>query len=153
MKNTKLFLLFVSFFCAVSSVLFAQTEAYLEHANRLFQAEQYREAIKPYQEVLIVDKQHKEALYHMGISLMKIDRTVEAQVCFDNLNLIAPDGFEDFRFWIGKSCYFNTRFHESFEHLNKYIEQGNNKKLVKESQNLLQFIKNGIQITKKKNNQ
>ncbi len=151
MKNTKLYLWFLMSYFGLLIQTQAQSEAYLAQAHRLFEAQNYEEAITTYREVLILDRRNTEAIYYLGISLLEINNPKEAQVFFDSLNHISPDEFADFDFWRGKSCYFNMNFHESYDHLIRYKNQGKNKKLVKECIRLIPFLENAIQISKEEN--
>lgn len=152
MKSTifKLLVIFIYFILPIT--IFAQIENNLAQGYRFFKNQNYFEAISTYKAILGTEPENQKALYYLGISLLKTNQAQEAQQYWDSLSRVAPHEFEDFEFWSGKSYYLNHKFHESYEHLESYLQTGKNRKQLKECKELISFVKNGIQLSRIENN-
>ncbi|WP_439881627.1 OmpA family protein [Pontibacter sp. MBLB2868] len=113
-------LLFLPFFWFFTQVVLAQsTGSQLRAGKKLFEKENYREAIPYFERVLANDPDNVKVLYKAGISYMAFDKEKSIDY-LDRAQELNPKIDRELQFWLGKVYHINYRFDEAIEYFKSY---------------------------------
>ncbi|MCC9135551.1 OmpA family protein [Pontibacter silvestris] len=101
------------------SVSAQSTGKLLRTGKKLFDRENYREAVPYYEEVLANDPNNAKALYYAGISYMTFDKEKAADYLY-RVQQINPNIDRDLEYWLGRVEHINYRFDRAIEHFQSY---------------------------------
>lgn len=130
--------------CLLAGAASAQSvRKQLRSANKLFDKENYRDALPLYEQVLATDPNNAKALYYAGISYLTFDKEKSADYLY-RVQKIKPNIDRDLEYWLGRTDHINYRFDSAIEHFQNY--QGNIRKRnierKEEVAQLIQYAKN-----------
>ncbi|MHA6249410.1 OmpA family protein [Pontibacter sp. CAU 1760] len=115
---TRLSMLLV-LFCLVATTAMAQS---MRDANKMFNKENYREAIPQYEAVLAKDPDNAKALFRAGVSYMTFDKEKAADYLY-RAHQLKPNVDKELQYWLGRADLINYRFDSAIEHFQAYQKE------------------------------
>ncbi|ARS34028.1 OmpA family protein [Pontibacter actiniarum] len=130
--------------CLLSASASAQsTRKLLRTANKLFDRENYRDALPYYEQVLAADPDNAKALYYAGISYLTFDKEKAADYLY-RAQKLKPNVDRELEYWLGRADHINYRFDSAIDHFQTYQKDipKRNVERKEEVAQLIQYAKN-----------
>lgn len=144
-KSFSRFSLLLALCCllAASAASAQSTRKLLRTANKMFDKENYRDAIPYYEQVLQQDPENAKALYYAGISYMTFDKEKAADYLY-RAQKLKPNVDRDLQYWLGRADHINYRFDDAIQHYEAYMPEIRKRNVERKEEvaQLIQYSKN-----------